>query len=51
MLTLIVTCWSTIGTVGLIYFLNNQEVSLLHAALGLIVGGIVFGLMKTFYAR
>ncbi|MBL8808730.1 MAG: general secretion pathway protein GspE [Planctomycetaceae bacterium] len=46
----IVTCWSIIGTVGVFYF-KNGAASIGDILLGVVVGAIVFGIMKVTYAK
>lgn len=46
----IVTCWSIIGTIGAFYFMNGTA-TIGQIVLGIVVGGIVFGIMKATYAK
>lgn len=48
-ITLISTCWATIGTILVLYVLNNQQLPTMQALLGPVVGGITFGIMKLTY--
>ncbi|MFO0979324.1 MAG: hypothetical protein U0996_23150 [Planctomycetaceae bacterium] len=50
MISGIVTCWSIIGTVGVFYF-KNGAATIGDIFLGVIVGAIVFGIMKVTYAK
>ena len=47
----IVACWTTIGTLVVVYFLNQQTVPMQYMPLGAILGGIVFGILKMTYAK
>jgi len=47
----IAACWATIGTLGVIYFMNQQSIPLMYLPLGALVGGAVFGIMKTTWAK
>jgi hypothetical protein len=50
-ITAIVACWSTIGTLAIVYFMNGGAIPFLLMPLGPIVGGAVFGIMKVTYCR
>lgn len=50
-LTLIFTCWAIIGTIGICYILNEQQVMLWQIGLGILVGGAMFGILKTTWCR
>jgi hypothetical protein len=50
-ITAIVACWSTIGTLAVVYFMNEGSIPFLLMPLGLVVGGAVFGIMKATYCR
>jgi hypothetical protein len=50
-ITAIVACWSTIGTLAIVYFMNGGAIPFLMMPVGPIVGGIVFGIMKLTYCR
>lgn len=47
----IVGCWTTIGTLAVVYFLNQQTIPLSYMPIGAIAGGVVFGIMKMTYAK
>jgi hypothetical protein len=44
-------CWATIGTLAVIYITNQQSIPLMYLPLGALVGGAVFGIMKTTWAK
>jgi hypothetical protein len=48
-LSLIIVCWSIIGTMGVCYFLNGQRMEYWHAGLGVLMGGAAFGFLKLTY--
>lgn len=50
-ITAIVACWSTIGTAAALYFMNGQNIPMLLMPVPLVVGGVVFGIMKGTYAK
>lgn len=47
----IVACWVTIGTAGVLYFLNDQSIPFSYLPIPVAVGGIVFGVMKVTYCK
>ncbi len=50
LITLIVSCWSMIGTVAGSYFVTGQ-VSITYALLGVLIGGAMFGLLRAVWSR
>jgi len=51
MVTAIASCWSIIGTIAAFYFSNGQSVTFLQIIIGAVVGAVVFGIMKTTWAK
>lgn len=49
-LTLIISCWSMIGTVGGSYFVTGQ-MSITWALVGVLIGGAMFGLLRAVWSR
>lgn len=45
-ISLIATCWSIIGTIGLCWIINSQQLTTGHIGLGLGVGAVTFGILK-----
>jgi hypothetical protein len=50
-ITAIVSCWATIGTAGVLYFLNEQSLPFGYMPIPIAIGGIVFGIMKATYCK
>lgn len=50
-ITAIVACWATIGTAGVLYFLNEQNIPFSYMPIPVMAGGIVFGIMKVTYCK
>ncbi len=48
-LSLIAICWSTIGTVALLYFAHGQNSSPWDIPIGVVVGAVVAGILKVTY--
>jgi hypothetical protein len=46
-----VACWATIGTAGVLYFLNEQSIPFSYLPIPLAMGGAVFGIMKATYCK
>jgi Type II secretion system (T2SS), protein E, N-terminal domain len=47
----IVACWVTIGTAGMLYFLNEQSIPFSYLPIPVAMGGAVFGIMKATYCK
>lgn len=47
----IAACWVTIGTAGVLYFLNEQSIPFMYMPIPLAIGGGVFGIMKATYCK
>lgn len=47
----IAACWVTIGTAGVLYFLNEQSIPFMYMPIPLAFGGGVFGIMKATYCK
>jgi type II secretory ATPase GspE/PulE/Tfp pilus assembly ATPase PilB-like protein len=50
-ITLISTCWATIGTIGIMYLATGGQPSMTQIFAGPIAGAVTFGVMKLTYAK
>ena len=47
----IVACWTTIGSAGVLYFLNEGSIPFSYLPIPVAMGGAVFGIMKATYCK